>query len=827
MSCALLLSASAADIKEASVRDGDEYLGREFNPDFDKLFDNFERATLDGVTGTGLWWAFNESSDVKLTERISYLEANYSTTVGISKDAPIYKVASPSNTSGSYDYLVLIMKGTNGAKIEDLVMSFRYDDNYEDLDVNFTDLVDPDTDFLPELTNEYQVYIINLADSLDGKVFNRLSGKQGPETIDASKSLAGFHFMSKTTGDGYGTLGIREVYWSKSSTTLGYVEGTDNFLLDNFNRTDVGAADSNVWWRGAGQGSSIIGKWLAIDYTTNPAHYRSAGYDNSNVTSEYENFVLRIKGKVGEEDLLITPFYVIDSVDTWGTPIALSELKGPDSELVPAVTNGFQNIVVNFEANNWAKNVNGFKFESKTGENGFVYLDTIFFTNMEYDASTVITTYPILNPDDLVVFDSFDRETVGATAEYTTDNEVATENGLSFIIAYAGIDRMSIEDGALVLDASTNSDYLQYTTAGIYNNDGTYKYVVFKVKVTDGGSLNNFRIATIDATDNRSTVVWANGGLKSGTGLVTPQYEDENYPYVNEDGFMYLIVDLAASNLTTTINGFDLYYGGAGKLHIDSIFFANQGSPILDEENELMFDDFNRAVLKPVVADLFAEINKWYLDSENASIIENALVLNATEKVHSYYKTAGYPNNADAPKQYLVLKMKGTEGTTLDSFRISTITGDGESAPRFANANHLVSFPGVVIPALTTEYQTYIIDLEASNLPVNAQGVTITIGDWASGIITIDEIYFADSVDYNVVMDLAVELASIREEEPVDPEDPVATTNQQTTNSTQTTGTTKPVDESDGGNTFLLIVLGIIGLSLVGSGAFIIIRKRA
>src|SRR5690606_9998248 len=92
-----------AQIQTAPVRDGGAYLGRVFDPDFDKLFDNFERPILTAVDATGLWWATTEGSDVHLTERKGYLRARYSPTLGTTKDAPIYKVASPGNTQGAYD----------------------------------------------------------------------------------------------------------------------------------------------------------------------------------------------------------------------------------------------------------------------------------------------------------------------------------------------------------------------------------------------------------------------------------------------------------------------------------------------------------------------------------------------------------------------------------------------------------------------------------------------------------------------------------------------------------------------------------------------------
>ena len=568
--------ASAAATDRAPVRQGGVYTGRAFDPRFDQMFDDFTRPILTAVEGTGLLWATAEGSDVRLTERDGFLRAAYSTTLGTTKDAPIYKVASPSNTQGAYDFLVLVMRGSQGASIEDLILSFRYDDNYADIDVDFVDLFDPDFEPLPELTDEYQVYVIDLANSLDGRVFQRLPGRYGPETLPADRRLAGFHLMARSTGGGSGILDIREVYWSRDAVTLGYVDTPDNFLLDDFERENVSEAAPEIWWRGAGPGSFIVGRWLAFDYTTRPGVYMAAGADRaSNAAGRYENFVLRIRGAEGGEDLLVYPLYMVDGKPVLGKGIALSELKGPDGERVPALTTEFQNLVVNFAANGWDPAVHGLRLESKPGEHGLVYIDQIFFTNLAYDPSEIATEYPVLDLSDVLVFDDFERPVLGATPEYDPNNPVALEHGLQFIIAYAGMDRLSIEDGALVFDSTQNPDYIQYTSASTRVNDGRYRYVVLRVKGEQGASLDNFRLSTIDANGTRSVVVWANGGLKSGRGLPTPPLDDPDYPYISPDGWMDLIVDLAASNLTETVSGFDLFYGGSGRLLIDTIFFAN------------------------------------------------------------------------------------------------------------------------------------------------------------------------------------------------------------------------------------------------------------
>ena len=290
----------AQNIMIASVREDDRYLGREFDPKFDRLYDDFTRKHLENIEGTKLTYVATSGKGVYLTERKNHLEAYYSSTIGVTKDAPVYKVASPANTGGSYPFLVFIMKGEDGASINDLYISFRYNDNHEDIDVDLTQLYDPDLYPLPELTNEYQVYIIDLASSLDGKTFVR---KDGTGEIPAGAALAGFHLLAKTTA-GEGTLYIKEVYWSKDPNTTCFTDDENNSLLDDFNREVLSdTTGTTIWWRGGSRESRIIGQHLVLDYTQENISYYSAGIENSNIDGMYDNFVLKIRGKKVEKIL--------------------------------------------------------------------------------------------------------------------------------------------------------------------------------------------------------------------------------------------------------------------------------------------------------------------------------------------------------------------------------------------------------------------------------------------------------------------------------------------------------------------------------------------
>ena len=130
---------------------------------------------------------------------------------------------------------------------------------------------------------------------------------------------------------------------------------------------------------------------------------------------------------------------------------------------------------------------------------------------------------------------------------------------------------------------------------------------------------------------------------------------------------------------------------------------------------------------------------------EGVTVEDGALVFDFSNSEHFYYQGAGKPgfNNKDSAYEYLILRMKGAEGTDFNTLRIESISTDG--GPLFFNAGGVVLADGSILTtnALTTEYQTFIIDLAASGLPRDMEGIRLIAGDWGSGKIYVDEIAFA------------------------------------------------------------------------------------
>lgn len=744
----------SAQIEVADVRDDNgNYVGRAFDETFDLMYDDFER-DYGIISGTGL---ISEDVNGSATEFTTpHLKADYNAQVGSSYIAPIYKVGTPVNYLGTYENLVLEMKGFNGASTEDIIVSFRYNDDYTDIEVPLNELLNPELSFMPAFDGTTQKFVISIMNSLDGKFYNLLPGEMGSQEIAADSSIQALHIMSKQDG-GQGTLELTRVYFTSDPDPV-YEENSPSVaLVDDFTRSDVNQPTEDMWW--VGSAFQIVGehlnvlptlnsgtcdpsllvddemcvdvfgrriydtfdrddltdtvaadKWwfdtnaaidteeeallfsgdgsevmlfrtagptnnnsilypylvltmkgdeetsidslrigtadaqsgpvsvselvdhqgnalpeLTVSYQTfiidldqsglevnhlgielyfgddgkasnlwvsdigyanasipsgidQPGMYRSLGEANANRDGLYDNVVIKARSNASIADLFITPIYVNEGVESYGEKMLLSEALGPDGLAVPVMNQTFTSYVINFSENGWDKKVSGFIFETPADQPANVYIDEIFFTNMEFDMSLIDTEYPVFDLNTIKVFDHFEREEVGATLDYDAANPTAIAADLDFMIAYAGFERMSMEDGNLVFDTTENDAYMQYTVgSGNRSNDGSYEYLVFKLKGTDGALLNLFRFQTIDLGGVRQGILYADGSVKSGNGLdAASSFDDTTYPYVTEDGYVYLIVDLASSGIATDVSGFDLFYSGGGKLYIDAIFFANK-----------------------------------------------------------------------------------------------------------------------------------------------------------------------------------------------------------------------------------------------------------
>lgn len=641
-----------------------------------KLFDDFVRPVIErtGVTFSG---------NVTLSDRISHLSVNYSSTTGINSEAAIYKAALGENTTGSYSNLVFVMKGSNGASINHLNLAFRYDDTHNLIVIPFTQLLDSDLQAMPELTNTYETYIISIPDTLDGKTF---TGIGAATDVPAGGSMVGFHLYAD--GVNSGTVEIEEVYYTSSAITTGYNSQTDK-LIDNFQRTNVNTVPAGIYW--CGSVGEIVGKWLIMDATSGTAIYE----DIAQTAETYENILITLRGSLAASDIYVTPMFMIADTPTPGTKVLLSTLLDEEGVAIGTFGTTFSTVVINLANNIWGSNLIGLNFELSSG---IVMIDYIEFKTFAQGE----ITYPTIDVPSLLVWDDFERDSVGATVVYDAANPVALANDLYYIISYSDSvtkNQLAMDNGAIVFDCTTTTDYINFVESSHFLNDEAFKYMVFKMKVTDGGSYDHFRLQT-----KTSGVVWAN------TFLAAPGLSSFETPYVTNDGWEYIVVDLELSNIGTFIDELTLYYSDAGKLVIDSIFFAN--------------DQFTR------------------LDIENRNVVDTVAGTQIFTAGDDYaYNHLSLANNNPDNMRYLVLLLKGTG---MNNFRIQTYDGDVSGEVKYINQMiGIDAHEYLPEEILSDSYRYLAIDLLASGMQLNPDGIHLHLNNAS---VYIAEIFFADEV---------------------------------------------------------------------------------
>ena len=220
-----------------------------------------------------------------------YISVGYSGTIGADANGALWKQAgSQNNESAAFQYLVIRLRGFEGASIEDLAIGFRLDDNHEVLVVPFTETLDPDLQHnVRELDDQWHNYVISITDTLDGKEY---VGKTGYTNVSASGVLVGFHLMN-ISEHGSGILDFKDAYYSKVPNPIYPYEGSDY-------------AQNKDYWSGT------IGKQIGTYVTIEPTGYY-AEYLDADVNQDNTHLVLRLRqesaGLLDITDLSIVPIF--------------------------------------------------------------------------------------------------------------------------------------------------------------------------------------------------------------------------------------------------------------------------------------------------------------------------------------------------------------------------------------------------------------------------------------------------------------------------------------------------------------------------------------
>ena len=506
---------------------------REFNPKYDAVFEDFDREDIsDTVSHTG---------NVDFGEK-AYLSVTFTDEDSGNPDDAIFKQGQPGADQGAGN-IVLVMRAPHGdVELSDIILGTRYSDSYQVYGKSFSELVDADMSELPELTANWQKYIINFANSYeDDEVYLDTSGNPSNVRVN-SGSILGLHIYAAEGASG--TVDIQTIYTTTDDldNNPGVRLMWNDFLgADTVDKTK----NPNAWWAGSAKG--IIRKRTVT--------IGAGGVLNvlkTEGTGKYEYAVIEADGDLANLKVATTA-----DGETW-------------SEYVPHAAA----LAIN--------DVKGFSLKYEGDDQ--VAVRRIFLTNFQEDQ--VASKYPYIDPFTTQKFDDFNVPTSEINDDYeemSTRPELVHAN-LYYRLSYRNGHLVEVKDGNLILDATEleENDYINYKSETKTPAVG-YSYVVFKMKAEEGANLEGFRF-----NFGQGDHVWGNGGLKSDVGLPIAGL-GENNPY-HADGWSYVVVNIDASGLVLP-NGqastIDLYYSGTGKLYIDEIFFAND---LFDEKTEVKLD---------------------------------------------------------------------------------------------------------------------------------------------------------------------------------------------------------------------------------------------
>lgn len=671
------------------IPDSPFYQGRVYNSDFDQMINTFTSATL---TSTIVDKAFLDVDQ-------PYVSVGYSGNIGNNPDGALWKQAGSQNGSApAFQYLVLRLRGFAGASINDLSIGFRLDDNHEVLVVPMTQTFDPDLEAnTRELDGTWHNYVISITDTLDGKEY---VGKSGFTNVPATGVMVGFHLMN-TSGNGSGVLEIKDAYYAKTPNPIYPYEGSDY------------AQNRDYWYGTVGV---QVGSYVTI---TEDGHYGE--YLTSYVNPNHTHVVLRMRqaspGMLNLNDLSIAPIFTDGEI---GEPTSFEHIEN----LPTALGSSWLNVTIAFEdIYEGAKVIAGYKLINSGPV--FVSISQSFLTYLgDYEA----VEYPVLNLTDVLIYDDFNRPTIGTTTTWTADNEVALNNGFTYLISYSGNLASQISDGYITFD-STGGSFVSYKVHSTTKaNQNEYRYFVLKYKLNDGANLDHLRISQLDFNDQSGPVVYANDWI-AGLGLPSIPEDMGSYPYVDGE-WTYLIIDLHLTpGYSTDFAGFEIYYTGSS-ISFDAIFFANPISN-LDPTSKLLWATFEGLELGSAQGKVSDQ--QWWAnvyDSPTTIVADGddnqALQLDGT----GY---AQYHTGIKGEGRYLAFDLKIVTQGTLVSFRVGP-TG----APLWAKDGQLILENGTPMVVNTDgNWHRYVIDWVASGL-----ALTDTIGFHASD----GEIYRLDNI---------------------------------------------------------------------------------
>lgn len=628
----VLLTAAAAN----SVAVAEEAVPqtREYNQAFDRLLDN-GKGSGSQAAYRSIVWAEGQCDDV--TE-------------------PIFKIGSPKISAGFETLNIELRSPDESVKLSDIMIGLRISDS---------DAVAAENSYL--LSDEEVIGGITFSAGEDiGSEWStltidftqtdiRVNGAAFDSTVP--DAMLGFHLFAAETSAG-GSLDIRRIF-----VTAGASE-TVVLNFDNVNES---------WWYQSESGT--YRDYPACYSFTDSKVIASDASSANNLDGAYSAIVLSI---AGSGNITVAP--VNENGET-GEAKAWSDLTDLNGTPLAAVGSGFQNAVISLESLGMV-NIKGV---CVSVEGGQALVSGAFFTNME-DLKPD-ESFPQLDVSSIAYMTQFGFEYLTAGADYDKAVEDCAPFNCDYILSYSA-ENCAITNGHLVLDAQGQS-YVNMKIRSKVASEGR-RYLVFKYKLTDGATLNEFRFDVL--TTDGDVGVGIKYAAECYAGIALSSVSDIN-PYEGNNGYQYLIVDLELTFGERYISGVDVYFGGAGQMLIDEIYYVH---PVTPEMNY----------------------------SEN--ILSEAMTLNVSDG--SDYCYLGGMDLDGAVHDGMEIVMRGSEGYTLNEVRIEM----GGSTAWFVNNDSGTFYDvyGRFMPVLSVENQVYTIDFEKSgitgaleNMHIHATGV--------------------------------------------------------------------------------------------------------
>lgn len=513
--------------------------GHEFDAQSDVVFEDFDRAELGSTvasSGTG----------VDLGER-PYLHIEYRAdqdNPATTAAAAIYKQGSQSlGEVSSGGTITLTMRSPDSSvDLSELYFGARgINEDDQVFGKTFDQLRDSGNDPLGNITAEWQTFEISFTNSYeDEDVF--------PDSSDKVTSLPLLAIHIYVAEGAEGTLDIASVEYS----TTGENKPLNEFRGVGSVQAMAQAADSATWWADS-NGGTVVKRTVKMTGGSFTVVKNAAVGDYSYAIIEAEGDLENLKVETTTDGT------------TWVTAAEAYD--------------GYSVALTGEEK--------GFKFSYNGTES--VTVKRIYLTKLEvrYPAIAV----PVIDATTADLLDDFSvaQSTFPSEWEDMSNTPEMVQAGMNYRIGYHNGDKVKIENGELVFDAI--DDYIQFkfmSKTAVYG-----KYIVLKMKTDDGATLDNFRFALGKSDDTFSSVIYAHQ-LKAGYNKAAALLDESN-PYKDGDWY-YVVADIEESGFTVSdigYGGLDIYWTGAGKLHIDEIFFCNALDISDNVEKDYTFDDMS------------------------------------------------------------------------------------------------------------------------------------------------------------------------------------------------------------------------------------------